>query len=158
MKKKILRFLFSLLLLGILPGCIQQEKTLIPEASVHLELNLTYQDKALKVSQGYKIYTRDNVDQKIEEYGTGFGGVLVYHGINEVGGESYYAFDAACPHCGRRDITLQVDSAHLYAVCPNCGEKYDLLYGIGNPTLGISKVGLKRYNVVQVGSILTIRN
>lgn len=72
-----IRRIFPLLILFTLLSCADTIETRIPYRIVSLELDLTYQDKALNAIQAYKIYTQANIDQDREQ--TGFGGVLVYH-------------------------------------------------------------------------------
>lgn len=69
----------------------------------------------------------------------GYSGVLVFVNFNE----QYSAFDLCCPHCLERFMPLEVEG--LFAVCPICGEEYDLTYGYGVPTQGIAKNYLKTY-------------
>ena len=75
-----IRRIFPLLILFTLLSCADTIETRIPYRAVYLELDLTYQDKALNAIQAYKIYTSKDVDQAGEQ--TGFGGVLVYHGLS----------------------------------------------------------------------------
>lgn len=151
------RFLSCLLVLLAL-SCTKTIETTIPYCPVYLELDLTFQDRALKEMQAYKIYTQSNIDQDGER--TGFGGVLVYHGLNNNGGagEAYYAFDAACPYEAQVNIKVEVDENRIYAICPKCGSKYEILNGIGNPIEGPSKNYLQQYPVTPMGNKLYIRN
>ena len=116
------RFLSCLLVLLAL-SCTKTIETTIPYCPVYLELDLTFQDRALKDMQAYKIYTQSNIDQAGEK--TGFGGVLVYHGLNNNGGaaDAYYAFDAACPYEALANIKVEVDENKIYAICPKCGSR-----------------------------------
>ena len=118
------RLLF-LILCGIAFSCSTFVSN-IPDARVYLELDLTYQDRALKTLSAYKIYNQKNIDQAGEM--TGFGGVLVYHGVNASGMDQYYAFDAACPYEAKTSIIVEVTDDGLYAICPKCGSKYDLFW------------------------------
>ena len=68
-----IRRIFPLLILFTLLSCADTIETRIPYRIVSLELDLTYQDKALNAIQAYKIYTQANIDQDREQ--TGFGGV-----------------------------------------------------------------------------------
>ena len=64
----------------------------------------------------------------------GYGGVVVY--ISMLG--TYDAYDLACPYCAARGrcCTCQIDG--LYAICPHCGEQYDLGSGTAVPTQGLA--------------------
>ena len=125
---------FPLLILFTLLSCADTIETRIPYRAVYLELDLTYQDKALNAIQAYKIYTSKDVDQAGEQ--TGFGGVLVYHGLSSNGTGAFFAFDAACPHEASANVIVDVDESAVYAICPKCGSKFELLNGIGNQVEG----------------------
>lgn len=156
--RKILR-IGLLTLAGMALACSEKIEMRIPVRPVNLELDLTYQDKALNAIQGWKIYRQKDVDQA-GEY-TGFGGVLVYHGLNASGGNSFYAFDAACPYEASSSITIEVDESAIYGICPKCGSKYELLNGIGNPVEGPAaqeRFQLQRYQTEQVGTRIHIHN
>ena len=57
---------------------------------------------------------------------------------------SYHAADLCCPYCVQKNRPLEVDG--FFAVCKLCGEHYDISYGIGFPTKGITDEPLKLYN------------
>lgn len=137
-------------------SCSKTYESSIPYRQVNLELDLSYQDKALKAVQAYKIYTQDNIDQAGEL--TGFGGVLVYHGLDNAGGDAYYAFDAACPYEADKNTIVAVDDDAVYAVCPKCHSRYELLNGIGNPVSGPAEYTLKSYQVFSKGSKIYVQN
>lgn len=151
-----LKKIFPLLIAFILLSCTDTMESSIPDRTVYLELNIDYQDKVLNEIQGYKIYTSSNVDQAGEE--TGFGGVLVYHGISTTGDDAFYAFDAACPYEAISSITIEVDDDAVYATCPECGSKYELLNGLGNPVEGPCEEYLKQYTVTTSGSTVYVYN
>lgn len=146
------------LVMGVLAtfACSKTYESSIPSYEVYLELDLTYQDKALKAIQAYKIYDRSNIDQEGER--TGFGGVLVYHGLGSDGGDAYYAFDAACPHEASRNTRVEVDEDGLYAVCPACNSRFELINGFGNPVSGPAEYNLKAYQVFHEGNKIYVRN
>ena len=156
--RKLLRF-GLLTLAGMALACSETIEMRIPVRPVSLELDLTYQDKALNAIQGWKIYRQNNVDQA-GEY-TGFGGVLVYHGLDASGGDSFYAFDAACPHEASSNVLIEVDESAIYGICPQCGSKYELLNGIGNPVEGPAaqaRLQLQRYQTERIGNTLHVYN
>ena len=64
-----IRRIFPLLILFTLLSCADTIETRIPYRAVYLELDLTYQDKALNAIQAYKIYTSKDVDQAGEQTG-----------------------------------------------------------------------------------------
>ena len=146
-------FLFALL------SCSDTVDIRIPYRVVYLELDLTYNDKELNAIQAYKIYTQRDIDQAGEQ--TGFGGVLVYHGLSGSGTGTFYAFDAACPYEAASNVRVEVDESAIYAVCPQCGSKYELLNGFGNPVEGSAaeeKYRLQPYTVESIGSKLYVHN
>ena len=69
----------------------------------------------------------------------GYAGTVIY--IDGV--HPYGAYDLCCPHCVERYHPIEVNG--MFAVCPVCGEDYDLSYGYGVPTQGIAKNYLKTY-------------
>lgn len=83
----------------------------------------------------------------------GYGGVIVYIDING----QYNAFDLACPDCAGRGKRNPCHIDGIYAVCPECGEKYDLGSGSAAPQKGIAKECLLRIPVNNSGGQLTIR-
>jgi nitrite reductase/ring-hydroxylating ferredoxin subunit len=135
-----MKHIFFCLLVLTGSSCEKAFISSIPNYPVYLELDLAFEDNALIPVLAYKIYTPQNVNQAVEK--TGFGGVLVFHGIG-----AYYAFDTACPHEVSRSVTVDVDNEHLYAVCPRCQTKYDLTSGVANPVSGPGHEQLKSYRV-----------
>lgn len=82
----------------------------------------------------------------------GYAGVVVY--IDIFG--SYSAYDMACPHCVSQKDPVKVDG--MLAICPVCGEVYDLGCGYATPQNGISNEALRRYNLIVSNGVITIRN
>ena len=135
------------ILLGFLlfSACDSSFQSSIPDYPVSLELDLRFEDKELRAVQAYKIYTLRNININLER--CGFGGVLVYHGVNSLATDAFYAFDIACPYEAQSNITVEIDNEGIYAICPKCGSKYELINGVGNPVEGVSKEYLKQYRV-----------
>ena len=128
------------------------EENPIPIVAVYLNLDLTFEDKELKASPSYKIFTPKNINIGIGER-AGYGGVLVVHDM--LG--QYKAFDLACPHEADPGVTVVVDDDVLYAVCPKCGTKYEI--GIANGVSGgPSKHSLRQYTVILSGDKLIVKN
>ena len=69
----------------------------------------------------------------------GYAGTVIY--ID--GFHPYVAYDLCCPHCLKRDEPCYIDG--MFAVCPVCGEQYDIYSGNGIPQKGISREPLKDY-------------
>ena len=154
-----IRRIFPLLILFTLLSCADTIETRIPYRIVSLELDLTYPDFFFNDTATTEIYTQANIDQDREQ--TGFGGVLVYHGLSSNGTGAFFAFDAACPHEASANVIVDVDESAVYAICPKCGSKFELLNGIGNPVEGPcaeEKQALKQYVVDTNGNKIYIHN
>ena len=81
----------------------------------------------------------------------GYGGILAY--VSMVG---YVAFDLACPYCAGRGSKSPCEIDGIYAVCPHCGEMYDVGSGYAMPQKGICKEALRPMSVTQAGGKLII--
>ena len=81
----------------------------------------------------------------------GYAGLLIYTAFDS----QYHACDLCCPHCVKRSAPVEWDGG-FYAHCPTCGEDYDLSYGLGIPTRGISKGRLRPYAAFYSNGRLTI--
>ena len=81
----------------------------------------------------------------------GYGGVVAYVDLY-----GYSAYDLACPNCASkgRKTPCEIDGA--YAVCPHCGEQYDLMSGTATPQQGLINEALRRLNVMNADGKLTI--
>jgi len=82
----------------------------------------------------------------------GFAGVVIY--VNN--DRNYCAFDLCCPHCLSQVQPCQIDGC--YAVCPICGEQYDLSFGYATPSKGVSKEALRKYTTSYAAPKLTIHD
>ncbi|OAV72260.1 hypothetical protein Barb4_00048 [Bacteroidales bacterium Barb4] len=140
-------------------ACTKVEEIRIPYRPVYLELDLAFEDRGLLELYSHRIYMpNDKTLLAIEK--TGFGGVLVFHGM-DIGFGAYQAYDAACPFEAKANTVVAVED-DIYAVCPVCGSRYDLTAG-GIPAPGsASTYRLHRYNVQpaasSVGSKLIVGN
>ena len=81
----------------------------------------------------------------------GYGGVVVF--VSSVG---YDAYDLACPHCAEQGKCSPCDVNSMFAVCPECGEEYDLLSGIGTPQKGLSRETLRPLWIVHSDGRITV--
>ena len=128
-------------------GCNDNNDTSVPSSPVHLELNTfleftgfvptNWNSFVLVDSKGYH-YNKNVYPLKVGDY-YGFAGVIIYIAMDK-----YTAFDAGCPHCLDKSKPVQPDGFN--AVCPTCGEAYDMTLGVGNPTRGVTSECLRRYN------------
>jgi len=82
----------------------------------------------------------------------GYAGVVAYVDFNN----QYSAFDLCCPKCISKLHPCEVDGC--YAVCPLCGEQYDLSFGYATPVNGISREALRKYRADYNGAILHIHD
>ncbi len=86
---------------------------------------------------------------------TGFGGVLLFGGIDPFDGTTDIplAYDLACPVECRRDVRVYIDAENrLEAVCPECGSRYNVMTGGGAPVYGKARslnYGLTRYQCLR---------
>lgn len=122
----------------------------VPSVPVYYSLNVMAEDPTFVPANtgAYKLVTAPR-------YATdhiGYAGLLIYIGMDM----NHHAFDLACPHCLSIAHHLEVDG--MYAVCPVCGEEYDISYGYATPTKGIVKEALRRYRCSWNGTTLTIMN
>ena len=83
----------------------------------------------------------------------GYGGVLVYIDING----NYNAWDLACPYCASRGLMRPCGIDGLYAVCPECGEHYDVASGTAAPQKGLAREQLLRIPLTNSGGVITVR-
>ncbi len=90
--------------------------------------------------------------QRFPNEAIGFAGLLVCTGYDRF----YYAYDLACPSCLSQSKHLEVDG--MFAVCPICGEQYEFFNGLGNPTQGIVRENLRKYQTTISGNYLHIHH
>lgn len=139
-----LRSLTAILVIVLSTGC-ENYVSSIPDMPVSLQLNLLTEYPHLQYTPGqYAIIDRPTLmTDRI-----GFGGIVVVAtaNVNSQGRCELQAFDLACPHEARADIRIEPDETG-HAICHECGEMYDLLWGSGLPQNGISNEPLKHYTV-----------
>ena len=152
--------LFALLL----SSCEGVNNNSVPVYPVHFEVNtktvftdFTPQNLNAYItlnSEGYK----ENGVWKLPATMTdawGYGGVVLY--VSMVG---YVAFDLACPFCATQGLKSPCEMNGIYAVCPHCGEEYEVASGYGFPRNGISKDAMRRIPDVLVspnGDVIQVR-
>ena len=81
----------------------------------------------------------------------GYGGIVVY-----VSMAGYVAFDLACPACALKAQKSPCEMHGMYAVCPVCGEEYELGSGYALPRNHISKEALRKLRITHSGDKLII--
>jgi hypothetical protein len=136
-KKNRNQILFTLFALIGLTGCDGFVSS-IPDREVYLKRTISI-DGTLDVVGGYlyvdeRVYSVDRI---------GYGGILIMHAQDD----QFYAVDLACPNEVDPDVKIGRPDDMGICKCDSCSEEYDLSYGMGTPTKGISKESLKHYNV-----------
>lgn len=133
----------------------------VPSYPVNIRINTqlgmyvtftSVQDYIIVDRNGY--HFRNQTLPRTDADAYGYAGVVIYITYDM----QYAAFDLCCPHCLRANAPVEVDG--LFAICPTCGEQYDLYNGIGNPTSEerISNESLRRYSLIVSGGVITVYN
>ncbi len=122
----------------------------VPTYPVEMRLNIAGEYVHFVVDNPGKYYTFTK--PRFPNEAIGFAGLLVCTGYDR----AYYAYDLACPHCLSQKEHLEIDG--MFAVCPRCGEQYEFFNGIGNPTQGIVRENLRRYQTTYSGNYLHIHH
>lgn len=132
----------------------------VPYAPVHVEINTesvfvdfmpgNYNTYITVNREGYKENGVFKLPVTVQD-AWGYGGIVAY--ISMAG---YVAFDLACPYCAARGQKSPCEMDGIFAVCPRCGEEYDLGSGYAMPQKGISKEALRPMNITQNGGRIII--
>ncbi|MDE6391787.1 MAG: hypothetical protein K2L59_00765 [Muribaculaceae bacterium] len=104
----------------------------------------------------YRLFIRELGEPRNFAYtaatATGYGGVLLISGVNPFTLEAAVplAYDLSCPVERKPDIRVRIQSDGMlpFAVCPECGSRYDVVERAGSPVEGQAlsqKLGLSRY-------------
>lgn len=120
----------------------------VPSYPVYLRLNLLadYAHFPNAPADQYLIFK----EQRFPTDALGYAGLLLQRDMDG----RFRAYDMACSRCLNREQTIEPDG--IFAVCPLCGEAYDLSYGLAVPTKGKSKEALRQYTVRFDGTYLTV--
>ncbi|MCQ2347606.1 MAG: hypothetical protein MJZ65_00270 [Paludibacteraceae bacterium] len=148
---KPLRYILLLMSWLVLATACESERSNVPDYPVSVDIDLLVYPHFIP-ENGFQVF--DEVftkPTKPYEY-VGYAGVLVW--INAT--NEYCAADLCCPKCLRKDVPVKADGG-LFAVCPLCGEKYDLSTR-AFPTRGIADQPLKKYSVSVNRNKVQIRN
>lgn len=154
-------------LLGLLAGCEGRgHYSSVPDAFVYIQVNVPVYYPRLNGIGFSECFTKDsiNVTQQNRDnwvQATGYGGVLVYAAPSanpdNLSGVEYQAYDMCCPNELDPDVRVWPDSTGIYAVCEQCGSRFDLSsYGMAASANNPSKENLKRHYATRVGNILTV--
>ena len=133
----------------MLMGCKSTNwKSSVPDFAIHLEINTRtgmFVNFVPDNITSYMIVDKagfhlNGITQPLTVMDAyGFAGTVIY--ID--GMHPYGAYDLCCPHCLKQDQPCYIDG--MFAVCPTCGERYDIYSGNGIPQQGISNEPLKEY-------------
>ena len=123
-------------LLGLLAGCEGRgHYSSVPDAFVYIQVNVPVYYPHLNGIGFSECFTKDsiNVTQQNRDnwvQATGYGGVLVYAAPSanpdNLSGVEYQAYDMCCPNELDPDVRVWPDSTGIYAVCEQCGSRFDL--------------------------------
>lgn len=131
-----LLFISALILLTACEDINRQSS--VPNMPVNYTVHITREHPHFVVANGFQTMTV--VQKQFLEDHIGYAGLLIWVGMDN----AYHAADLCCPYCLKKNKPLLIDG--IFACCELCGEQYDISYGIGNPTQGITNEPLKRYN------------
>lgn len=145
-------------MLAILSACQSVDDTRLPAMPVNINLGdpglwtaygisgfgmYRYFIPALRLPNGFQ-YTANTA--------VGFGGVLLIGGMDPFTGDSStpLAYDLACPVECKPGVRVRIEGEQCYAVCPECGSKYDVTMQGGAPVSGPAftsspKLGMVRF-------------
>ena len=137
------KVLLMTLLICVSLSCEDEIFSPIPNAQVHVELDLDFEDSKLKAGLAWKTFNI-NDSHDYGRYETGYGGILVINGFgsNIV---NLYAYDLACPVEVDRNTKVKPDDIGK-ATCPTCKSVYNIADGTGRPESG-TKHSLRSYRV-----------
>jgi len=138
--------LLTALLLTLPIGCVEEQEDVVPEVPVNVYLQLIHYNLS---PAGSIIVTNQMVAASSLGYDNN--GLIVYRDISE-----FYAYDRTCPYHVEKSIPVGLSGNPLYAICPNCGSKFQLWFN-GFPTdSGPSKYPLKQYQTTYYPSSNTL--
>jgi hypothetical protein len=132
----------------LIPACEEEIYSSIPIFPVEISLDLYNQDSDLRPPLATKSFPQpQGLARRV-----GFGGVVVINGYGEDLSINLYAYDLACPNEPSINKNIRIIPNTVgQAVCPKCGEVYDLAFGRGIPEKG-GKYPLRSYLVRKTGN------
>ena len=123
--------------LTLFMSCKDNVQSSIPNFPVNLSVDLTAQYSTFRNSIGQFLYFKSPV--KAGE-NAGYGGIIIYSGIDDNGNTIYYAFDMACPYEAKTTVRVYPDPTGLpQVICEKCGSVFYVDYGSGYPVSGPAK-------------------
>ncbi len=140
---------FYIILLLLLSSCEDTTyRSSVPSYPVGMKINILAEYPHLQSTATGEYITF--TEPRYPTEAVGYAGLLIYVAMDA----QYHAYDLACPHCLSREDGVTVDG--FFAICPLCGEEYDLSFGLAVPTKGISKEALRQYTATYSNGYLTI--
>ena len=138
------KWLYIGCLLCMLMGCENiNNMNPVPNVPVNYTLNIESEYPTFTT-----VYQTMTITKKRFFYeAIGYSGLLIW--IDMYG--YYHAADLCCPNCLIKNKPVTIDG--LYAVCPTCGEQYDLSYGFAIPTKGFTQYPLQKYQATLNNSV-----
>ena len=149
MKFKLKIFVFVLFCCFIISCNNNANRSSIPLAPVQIRLNLQHYPH-LSAPFATQYFTETNPG--IGVWAVGFGGVLIstFMDFNSAN-VSFAAFDMACPYEVDRNVRVFPESNNVFAVCEECGSRFDLSSGLGQVKQGPATENLRRFNAFREG-------
>lgn len=112
----------------------------VPYAPVQYTIHITTEHPNFMKDNGFQTLS-PITERRFDNDFIGYAGLLVWvDGFN-----NYRAADLCCPNCLNRNKPIKIDG--MFAVCPTCGEQFDLVSGFGTPQTGVTGYSLKPYHV-----------
>jgi len=147
----------------------EKEKCDVPSYPVQFQINLLEYPYATRFDPGVSMQTvaitlhtesRLRLDFPAEtiyinrnagDY-VGYAGMVVWSDMYS----QIHAADLCCPHCLDPNFPIEVDGG--MAICPLCGECFDLMSGYATPTKGVTSQRLRIFKVSVSGYHISIHN
>ena len=148
------RWMSMVVMLGLfMSGCGDSFKSSIPSVSISFSCSLLQ-------SPYYRLTTPGQflkVTHDAHNLPVGYAGLIIGQSIFS-DGNTYVAFDAACPVEAQRNVSIELLEDKIgQAECPQCHTVYNLNSN-GAPIEGEGREYLKHYNVSVTGTTLRVYN
>lgn len=128
----------------------KDDRTTIPESEVYVKTTFSEYQTLMSVNRAV-VYSVNKIYPL--NFKLGYGGVCIFRDLER----QIKCCDLSCPYESLRTVTLDIKMP--YAICPECGSKFDLTYGQGNPIEGPVKCGLKMYTKIRdTGEYILVTN
>jgi len=136
-------------------GCGDSYESSIPSVTFNFSCSLL-QSPYFKISGNSGVGRFLKVEKNVNGLPVGYGGLIIGQSVYS-DGNTYVAYDAACPVEASRNVSVELIEDGLgTAECPKCHTKYNLSSG-GYPS-GEGTEYLKHYKVSVSGTTLQVHN